>query len=167
MNTDITSPLAPVAVPQNGQLNLFTALGIITDLCINHGDYNELTIEALMARVLPALQAGQAHIVFDPQNRPLGFASWIVADDNLHDRLTKTPSLAVINNASSINNMDAVDPDAANPEQQHLWFVDLITPFSSTLPLIISLKERFSAFPTAWALVGNIPDTATQPRRIW
>lgn len=162
MRTDITSPLAPVPVPQNGQLNLFAALGIITDLFINHGDYNQLTIEALMARILPALQAGQAHIVFDPQNRPLGFASWIIADDALHARLTQNPSLAVINHAPFIS----VSKDA-NPEHQHLWFVDLITPFSSTLPLITSLKERFSEFSTAWALVGNNPDTATQPRRIW
>ena len=162
MNTDINSPLRTVYVPQNGQLNLFVALGIVTDLCINHGDYHQLSIEELMARVLPALQAGQAHIVFDPQNRPLGFASWIVADDALHGRLTKDPSLAVIYSAQSANNTEV-----PNQEKQHLWFVDLITPFSSTLPLITSLEERFSSFRAAWALAGSNQDTAAQPRRIW
>ncbi|WLD58112.1 toxin-activating lysine-acyltransferase [Salinispirillum sp. LH 10-3-1] len=162
MNTDINSPLAPVPVPQNGQLNLFVALGIVTDLCINHGDYHQLSIEKLIARVLPALQAGQVHIVFDPQSRPLGFASWVLADDNLHAQLTQTPSLAVINNASSVNNMDA-----SNQENQYLWFVDLITPFSSPLPMFHSLKERFAGFSDAWALAGNNTEAADQPRRIW
>jgi len=93
MKTDIASPLLPIKAAKNEPLSPYSTLGIVADLCINHGDYCQLSIDELMARVLPALQVGQAHIVFDLDNRPLGSASWILADDATHERLLESPSV--------------------------------------------------------------------------
>lgn len=158
---DVISPLLPFTAPINQQIDLFSALGMVTDLCINCDAYCELTIEAFMSRVMNALQSGQAHIVFDSENRPLGFASWVFACETLHAQLTQNPSIAVIHHVA-----DIYKPNAEQ-ENQHLWFVDLITPFSSDLPLVSSLKERLSEFPAAWALSLPMSEPASTPRRIW
>jgi len=53
MKTDIASPLLPIKAAKNEPLSPYSTLGIVADLCINHGDYCQLSIDELMARVLP------------------------------------------------------------------------------------------------------------------
>lgn len=158
MKQDIKSPLVPMVVPGNGQMNVWSSLGVVCDLCINHGGYHNFTIDQLLARVVPALQNSQAQIFFDPEHRPIGFASWIVAPNKLHSNFLNDPRL-----------VDAHDlfSNQRTAEVSHLWFVDLIAPFSSLLGILQPLKAKFPDFTEAWALTGHASARSPQPRRIW
>lgn len=156
MRQTINSPLAPCQLPESGQLSPYQAIGVVTDLAINHSYYDELTVEEALARVIPALESGNAKIFFDDNRRPYGYASWTWLSDEAHRSLLtgdddKLMQAAHFFKASAGTN---------------LWFFDLLFPFTSLPTVFQMLKAELGYYDYAYA-TQNILGNSNPSRRVW
>jgi hemolysin-activating ACP:hemolysin acyltransferase len=129
-------------------------MGLVTDLAINHSHYRDLTVQDLLGRLSPALNAGTANLFFDNTNRPYALASWSFLPDELHN--------------SILTNKATLSFDAAQffstTRGDNLWFFDFLCPFSSPLNLLNTLKNALSNCGSAYLY----PNTSScSVRRLW
>ncbi|MEX2320299.1 MAG: toxin-activating lysine-acyltransferase [Saccharospirillum sp.] len=155
MRLNINSPLAPCVLPASGQLSPYKAIGLVTDLAMNHGDYCNSSVKDLLNRLVPALNTGNAKIFFDDASRPYGYASWATVPDDFHHSLLA---------GTGRSNVDAAEFFNEIPSSNHLWFFDLLCPFASPLTLFRSLKEALSNHESAYLIPKTQPWAV---RRIW
>lgn len=155
MKLNTTSPLSACALPDNGQLTPHQTIGLVTDLAMHHSDYRDLSVKELLDRLLPALNAGHANLFFDDASRPYGYASWALVSDERHQSLMAGTGQAPVDVASLFD---------ATPSDKHLWFFDLLCPFSSPLVMYRTLKQRLSGYDKAFI----VPQAqAFTVRRAW
>ncbi|WP_028672254.1 toxin-activating lysine-acyltransferase [Saccharospirillum impatiens] len=155
MKLNINSPLAPCVPPDSGQLTPYQAIGLVTDLAMNHGDYCDSSVKALLDRLIPALNTGNAKVFFDDASRPYGYASWATVPDDVHHSLLA---------GTGQSNVDAAQFFSTTPSGNYLWFFDLLCPFTSPLAMYRTLKQSLTSHDSAYLV------PATQlcaVRRIW
>ena len=158
----ITSPLLPVQPDTSGNLGAWTTLGVALQLALEHEDLNTRTVGDWIGRLQPALEAGQCHIFLDEEHRPFGFASWIAADLNKHQRWLQ-------GDASLPSDWRAAP---RNEQELHLWIVDFVVPFGFQLQALQHMQALLPEYNAAWTFGLNAEtesDTQIQmpPRRLW
>ncbi|ATX75848.1 toxin-activating lysine-acyltransferase [Reinekea forsetii] len=145
MRTDApTSPLRPVTPGKGGQLSIYQAIGLVTDLAINHSMYNQLTVESCIETILLSFEQGQGKIFLDEGNRPYGFASWIHLCDEDHQNLLTHHSQFDLD-ANKFRKLD--DKDGTQ-----LWFFEFLSPFATPLFMLRLLKNELKTFKNAHLL---------------
>jgi cytolysin-activating lysine-acyltransferase len=154
MRLTINSPLAPCELPETGQLSPYKAIGLVTDLAMNHCDYSDSSVKGLIDRLLPALNAGNANVFFDDARRPYAYASWSFLPGNLHQSMLDDSKKPHLNSTPFFN----------SARGENLWFFDLLCPFSNPLNLFKTLRNSFSDYGSAY-LYPKTPSYAV--RRIW
>ncbi|MEX1056715.1 MAG: toxin-activating lysine-acyltransferase, partial [Natronospirillum sp.] len=113
-------------------LPLWHAIGVVSHLMLEHPDYRGLNVATVFNLIFQQLKRCQGEIFLDEQQRPIGYASWLIVDKQVHDQLM----------SESIN-ADSLLESAVNLRQDaYLWFLDLITPFSTSLPILRQLREQ-------------------------
>jgi cytolysin-activating lysine-acyltransferase len=154
MRLSTDSPLAPCLLPKSSQLTPYQAIGLVTDLAMNHSDYCESSVNDLIDRLISALNTGNARVFFDDASRPYGYATWATVPDDIHQSLLARTDKPHVNAAQFLNTTSG----------NNLWFFDLLCPFTSPLTLFRTLKAVLSDHESAY-LVPNVKSNAL--RRIW
>lgn len=157
----IRTPMPAVEQDLRGGLLFWTALGVISELAVSHEDISTHRVGHWLTRIESALQSGQCQVFLDDEGCPWGYASWAVVDQLQHERwLSGDYELP--------ENWMQADSNYQTP---HLWFVDLLSPFCSTLPILQSLRQILADHEQAWTFDMNGIDStdgpAPQPRRLW
>lgn len=155
MRLNINSPLASCIVSDSGQLPPYQAIGLVTDLAMHHSDYCDSSVKDLLDRLIPALNSGNAKVFFDGASRAYGYASWANVSDDVHHSL-----LAGIGQAY----VDAAQFFASSPSDKHLWFFDLLSPFTSPLAMYRTLKKTLVNHDSAYLAPNS---HCCSVRRIW
>ena len=155
--TPPTSPLRPLNLDGNKVLSTFNTLGVFTDLAINHSELNKLNVDETVTRVLMAVEFGTAKAFLDDYQRPVGYASWAHVSESKHQWLLS-------GNATGVTDPKFFFCDDAE-EKKHLWFVDLINPFSSPLFMYRALREEFNQYENAYILQPQ--NKKYRLRKIW
>lgn len=157
----IRTPMPAVEQDPRGGLSFWTALGVISELAVSHDDISTHRIGEWLTRIESALQSGQCQVFLDDGGRPWGYASWAFADQVQHERWLS-------GDCELLENWMQAD---SNHQTPHLWFVDLLVPFCSTLPMLQSLRQALADHEQAWTFGINRIDSADnptpQPRRLW
>lgn len=65
MRLTTNSPLAPRQLPDSGQLSADQAIGLATDLAMNHCHYLNSSVSDTLERLTHALNTGNAKVFFD------------------------------------------------------------------------------------------------------
>lgn len=156
MRLNINSPLASCVLPDSGQLSPHQAIGLVTDLAMNHSHYIDSSVRDTLERLMPVLNAGNAKIFFDENSRPYGYVSWAKLPEALHHSL-----LANTWNTST----DLAQLFNETPGDK-LWFFDLLCPFSSPLNMLRALKHEMSSYDSAF-LAPHPNAESNTVRRIW
>lgn len=156
MRHTINSPLPSCQLPESGQLTPYQTVGIVTELAINHSDYEELSVEKTLARVLPALECSQARVFLDSEQRPYGYASWVTLPRVVHQSLLAGEHHTDIDTVFSSQTLFGTN----------LWFVDLLSPFSSALQMLRALNLELSVYANAYLMPPQSEDDALI-RRLW
>lgn len=156
MKQTISSPLAPCPMPESGRLSSYQALGIVTELAIYHSEYDALNVEQISARLLPALESGQAKVFLDDDSRPYGYASWITLSDEAQQDL--------------LESSDDIEADVVHYFQllpgPNLWLLDLLCPFASPLTMLRTLKAELHDHNSA-RLIPHPKAKNMAIRRLW
>lgn len=147
----ISSPLAVVELEDVDHLSFWKSIGIAADLYLNHSSYGQNSIDQFVQRIIPALQEKQAQVFFDDESRPYGFASWAIVGEKSHSELLQHGQLPQVWHEDS--------------PHQHLWFIDILSPFCSPLEMIKRCKQSLSSFDQAFALQPNLHSGTA--RKIW
>jgi cytolysin-activating lysine-acyltransferase len=156
MKININSPLASCAVPVSGQLSPYQAIGLVTDLAMNHSYYGNVTVKEILDRLIPALNTGNAKVFFDEDSRPYGYVSWASLSDDTHQSLLANDQEWCIGADQFFNSCPG----------SNLWFFDIISPFSSPLTLFRQLKQALHSYDNAYlAAAPNM--TTSHIRRVW
>lgn len=156
MRHTFQSPLQPCVVPDSGQLSAYEAIGLVTDLAINHSQYSDLTVQQLLVRTEEMLESGCAKVFFDQEQRPLGFASWYLLPTEEHCHQLK----------HSTSKMVRDDARCPVENTEYLWFHALLSPFTSPLFMLTTLKRELSSYKAAYML-QDMGIRTVQIRRIW
>ena len=158
----INSPLIPAQPDKNGRLSVWTALGVSLQLALEQTDLNSRSVGDWIARLQPALEAGQCHILLDDEHRPFGFASWIATDLTQHRQWLWGESLQLSDWREG----------AADEKELYLWIVDFVVPFGHQLQALQHLKALLPGYNGAWTFTPHAEaegEVAGQmpPRRLW
>lgn len=156
MRLTINSPLAQCQLADSGQLSAYQAIGLVTDLAINHSHYFDSSVGDTLDRLMPALSAGNAKVFFDENNRPYGFVSWVTLPETLHHSLL----------ANTWNTSTDLAQFFNETPGDKLWFFDLLCPFSSPLNMLRALKHEMSSYDSAF-LAPHPNAESNAVRRIW
>lgn len=155
------SPLIPAQPDAIGGLSVWTTFGVVLQLALEHEDLSRRSVAEWMARLVPALETGQGRILLDNGSRPWGFASWIFANTEWHQRwLTGDRALP---EHWQVPLQEDSDP--------HLWIVDLVVPFGQQLQALHHLKAVLPDYDAAWTFSlhseEQIKGNSMPPRRLW
>ena len=122
------------------RLDGFQALGMMAALAMKCR-YREWSVADLEINVLPALRCGQSKIYLDPEQRPMGFLTWALVDDECHHALM----------------MEGRNPpDDRWCSGPYLWFVDIVSPFGSLYPIVRDMQRNgFPGFARAYSIKRN------------
>lgn len=157
----IRTPMPAVEQNPQGGLHFWAALGVVSELAVTHDDISNHRVGHWFTRIALALQNGQCQVFLDDDGRPWGYASWITVDQVQHERWLSGEHELPENWAQA----------DSNHQTSHLWFVDLLSPFCSTLPMLRLLRQALPDHEQAWTFdVNGIDSTdspAPQPRRLW
>ena len=124
----------------NRRLGPFEALGMMTALAMECR-YRRWSVIDLEVNILPALRCGQSKIYLDPEQRPMGFLTWALVDEECHHALM----------------MEGRNPpDDRWCSGPHLWFVDIVSPFGSPYPIVRDMQRNgFPDFARAYSIKRN------------
>lgn len=156
MRLTINSSLPLCQRPESGQLSPFQTAGIVTELALNHSDYDALSVEQTLARLLPALESGNAKVFFDDDYRPYGYASWLTLADEVQQSLLGSADNSAVDTTHYFH----------MPSGPNLWFMDLLCPFTSPLSMLHTLKKELTDHDSAH-LIPHRTDKNTATRRLW
>jgi len=141
-------------------IDSYTAIGIATSIYAAHWQYESWQVQLWLKRVTPFFEHQQVHLFLTQDHAPYGLATWLLANNSLHQRL--------LSNA----NWQTLEPlltgdtwSSQNIEKSHLWLIDFVTPFSHALDATNALQDQFPQHPCAWALNQN-PDQHLA-RQVW
>lgn len=155
MKPSIKSRLGFCQLPDSGDVSPYHVIGMVTDLAINQSPYNVRSVSAMIDRVTPALETGQARIFFDDERRPYGYASWVVVPESTHQPLL----------AGKCSDFE-LSTDFLSGTGSHLWFFDFLCPFCSPLAMLQRLKQELSNYSHAY-LLRHGARSASTVRRLW
>ncbi len=156
MRLNINSPLAACVLPESGQLSPYQAIGLVTDLAMNHSHYIDSSVGDTLERLMPALNAGNAKVFFDESSRPYGYVSWATLPEALHHSLL----------ANTCNTSTELAQFFNETPGDKLWFFDLLCPFSSPLIMLQTLKHEMSNYDSAF-LAPHPNAESNTVRRLW
>jgi hemolysin-activating ACP:hemolysin acyltransferase len=150
-DVNLTSPLPPVETPN--QLSFWQSVGIAAQLCACHRSDNQEKVESFWSRIAERIQQQSLLILFNAENKPVGFSSWINTAD-----LDRSQFLTDIQ-ANLISQEKAAEPP--------FILTDLVFPFSSPLYFHRFLHSRFTQQGENQSAL-LISKTKGQPaRKIW
>ncbi|MHA7878865.1 MAG: toxin-activating lysine-acyltransferase [Saccharospirillum sp.] len=156
MKLAIQSPLAPASLPDSGQLSPYQLIGLLTDIAINHSETAERSVNQFISELMTSLEAGRARVFFDNQNRPYGFATWVLVSESTHQ--------SFLNQSTELSGANQL---LHNDAGQYLWFLSLICPFCAPLLMLKALKHELSLYRCAHLLGHDNRDTTPRIRRLW
>lgn len=160
MRQGISSDLPTLERDSSGNIDGYSAVGIAISVYTAHWQYESWQVQTWIQRIMPFFKHQQWRLFITDDDTPYGLVTWLLLDEQQHQSILSQGNWNTLEQVMS--NGDVWSNKGNN---QHLWLIDFVTPFSHALKATNELKEQFPNHQQAWALNQNTEQTI--PRQIW